>query len=51
MELAGILKVKKRKTAKGFGLLDAIVLASAKQYKLKIVMGDMHFKGENCILL
>jgi len=51
MEFAGILKVKKRKTMKGFGLIDAIILAVAKQYNLKIVTGDQHFKGENVILL
>ena len=49
--LAGILKVEKRKRVKGFGLLDAIVLATAKQYGLKIVTGDKHFSGENAILL
>ena len=51
MELAGILKVKKRKTAKGFGLIDAIILATAKQYNLKIVTGDKHFKEENALML
>ena len=51
LELAGLLKVKKRKTVKGFGMLDAIILATAKQYKLKIVTGDKHFKEENAILL
>ena len=51
LELAGILKIKKRKTAKGFGLIDAIILATAKQYRLKIVTGDKHFKEENAILL
>lgn len=51
LELAGLLKVKKRKTVKGFGMLDAIILATAKQYKLKIVTGDKHFKEENAMLL
>lgn len=49
--LAGILKVEKRKRVEGIGLLDAIVLATAKQYNLKIVTGDKHFSGENAILL
>lgn len=51
MELAGIIKVQQRKTKKGFGLVDAIILATAKVYNLKIVTGDQHFKGENAILL
>lgn len=51
LELAGILKVEKRKKTKGFGMVDAIILATAKQYGLKIVTGDKHFKGENAILL
>ena len=51
MELAGILKVVKRKEAKNFGMIDAIILATAKQYNLKIVTGDRHFAGENCLFL
>jgi len=51
LELAGILKVQKRKKEKGFGLIDAIILATAKTYKLKIVTGDKHFKEENTIML
>lgn len=51
LELAGMLKVKKRETEKNFGMIDAIILATAKQYHLKIVTGDKHFAGENAILL
>jgi len=51
LELAGILKLQKRKKEKGFGLIDAIILATAKTYKLKIVTGDRHFKEENTIML
>ncbi len=51
LELGGVLKVRMRKTVKGFGLVDAIILATAKQYRLKIVTGDKHFKGENAIML
>ncbi|MFH1256199.1 MAG: PIN domain-containing protein [Candidatus Diapherotrites archaeon] len=50
-ELAGIIKVKKRETAKGFGLIDAIILATARQYNLKLVTGDKHFQGENTLIL
>lgn len=51
LELAGILKFKKRKSVKDFGLVDAIILATAKQYGLKILTGDQHFKGENALML
>ncbi|MBI4044624.1 MAG: PIN domain-containing protein [Candidatus Diapherotrites archaeon] len=51
LELAGILKTEKRKTVKDFGMIDSIILATAKNYKLKIVTGDKHFKGENTIML
>jgi len=51
LELAGILKVKKRKKVKGFGLIDAIILATAKIYGLKVITGDKHFRGENALLL
>ncbi|MDD5163304.1 MAG: PIN domain-containing protein [Candidatus ainarchaeum sp.] len=51
LELAGILKLKKRKISKNFGMVDAIILATAKQHCLKIVTGDKHFEGENAIIL
>lgn len=51
LELAGILKVEKRKTKKNFGLIDAIILATAKQHGLAVVTGDKHFQGEDIILL
>ena len=50
-ELAGILKVEKRRTTKNFGIVDAIILATAKQYNLPVVTGDKHFDGENVVLL
>ena len=51
LEAAGILKVKKRQSVKGFGLIDAIILATALQYNLTIVTGDKHFGGEKAIIL
>jgi predicted nucleic acid-binding protein len=51
LELAGVIKVSKRHSAKNFGLIDAIVLATAKQFGLKIVTGDKHFKEENVLLI
>lgn len=50
-EVAGILKVEKRKTVKNFGMIDAIILATSKQYNLPIITGDHHFDGENVVLL
>lgn len=51
LEQAGILKVQKRKTAPGFGLIDAIILATAKIHQLPVVTGDPHFKNENIVQL
>jgi predicted nucleic acid-binding protein len=51
LELAGILKFEKRKTIKDFGLVDAIILATAKKYNLKVLTSDKHFEGENAIIL
>jgi predicted nucleic acid-binding protein len=51
LELAGILKIEKRKKIKDFGIIDAIVLATAKQYGLRIVAKDRHFVGEDAIIL
>ncbi|MBI4043975.1 MAG: PIN domain-containing protein [Candidatus Diapherotrites archaeon] len=51
MELAGILKVKKRVMHKDFGLVDAIILAASRQHQLPVVTGDPHFEGENTMPL
>ncbi|MEK6958046.1 MAG: PIN domain-containing protein [archaeon] len=51
LELSGILKAEKRKTIKDFGMIDAIILATAKQYNLPVVTGDRHFRGENAVML
>lgn len=51
LELAGILKIQKRKRAKGIGMIDSIVLATAGQYGLQIVTGGKHFAGENVLFL
>ena len=51
LELGGILKAEKRKTIKDFGMIDAIILATARQYSLPVVTGDAHFRGENSIML
>ncbi len=51
LEISGIVKHMKMKGQKNFGLVDAIILAQAKQYNLKIVTGDSHFESENAIML
>lgn len=50
-ELAGVLKHEKRKKSKNFGTIDAVILATSKQYSLKVVTGDKHFSDENSIML
>ncbi len=51
LESAGIIKVQKRKTIKNFGIVDAIILATAKLHGLQVVTGDLHFKDENVLML
>ncbi len=51
LEQGGVLKAQKRKTIADFGLVDAILLATSKQYNLPIVTGDPHFHGENTVML
>lgn len=42
---AGVLHSEIRRTRKDFGLADAYVLAIARRSRLKIMTGDLHFKG------
>lgn len=43
-------RVKKRE--KGFGLMDAIVLASAKKKDVKVLTGDYHLRSfPECVML
>ena len=42
---AGLIHAKMREKIKNFGLVDSLLLASAKQYGAKILTGDNHFKG------
>ncbi len=48
--LAGKIKSEKRKIFKNFGLIDAIILSTAKQNGLKIISCDVHFKGEGNLI-
>src|SRR6266581_7979303 len=51
--VAGELNFDRKKTVKGWGMADSIVLATARQSKSIIVTGDSHFKDltEETILL
>jgi len=49
--LSGKIRHEKRKSLKNFGLVDAIILSTAKHLGLKVVSCDRHFEGENAIIL
>ena len=51
LEHAGQIHCDKRKKIRDFGLIDAIILSTAKHYSLPIVTGDRHFETENSIML
>ena len=42
---AGLLHAEIKKKIKDFGLMDSIILASARELGAKIITGDTHFKG------
>ena len=42
---AGLLHAEVRKKVKDFGLMDALILASAKKLKVNLLTNDSHFKG------
>ena len=41
---AGVLSHERKRKVRRWGLADSIVLATARQYKAKIVTGDEHFR-------
>ena len=43
-ELAGKISAERRPHVKGWGLVDSIVLATARVRKMKVVTGDEHFR-------
>lgn len=43
-ERAGALSHERKRKVKGWGLVDSIVLATAREHKVKIVTGDEHFR-------
>ncbi|MFH1225301.1 MAG: PIN domain-containing protein [Candidatus Diapherotrites archaeon] len=46
LEAAGRISHGMKCTVKGFGMLDAIILATSRAYSLPVVTGDRHFAGE-----
>lgn len=44
---AGLLHAKIKKKVKNFGLVDALILVSARKLNAKILTRDMHFKEFN----
>ncbi|MBU1252311.1 MAG: PIN domain-containing protein [Nanoarchaeota archaeon] len=43
--LAGLLHAEKRKRKSSFGLIDAIIILSARELGAKLITKDNHFKG------
>ena len=43
-EVAGTISPERRAKVKGWGLVDSIVLATAREKGAKVVTGDEHFK-------
>jgi len=51
-ELAGRISAERRLLVKGWGLVDSIVLASARARKMKVITGDEHFRGlEDAVMI
>ena len=44
-EAAGRISADRRRSVKGWGLVDSCVLATARAMGLKVVTGDAHFEG------
>jgi len=51
-ELAGRINFLQKKRVKGWGIVDSLILTTAKIYGLTIVTGDRHFKNiKNVIMI
>ena len=49
---AGIIRAGQKKKGNSMGAVDCMILATARIHNLKVLTGDMHFKGlEETILL
>jgi len=42
--LAGKVNYDRKKTARGWGMMDSLILATAVSYNLNILTGDSHFR-------
>ena len=42
---AGRLHAQRRRSVKGFGMVDAVILATARRKGVRLVTGDDHFAG------
>jgi len=42
--IAGTINHERKKTIRGWGMVDSLILATAVSYDLKILTGDSHFK-------
>jgi predicted nucleic acid-binding protein len=43
--LAGEINHSRKKVAKGWGMADSLILATARSASAKVVTGDRHFEG------
>jgi predicted nucleic acid-binding protein len=49
---AGTIRTGQKKKGNGMGAVDCMILATARIHNLKVLTGDMHFKGlEETILI
>jgi predicted nucleic acid-binding protein len=44
-EMAGKISAERRSRVRGWGLVDSIVLATARARGMKVITGDEHFRG------
>jgi predicted nucleic acid-binding protein len=50
--LAGELHARMRRESRGFGMMDAFILATARRRKVEILTKDRHFRGlEGAVML
>jgi len=42
--IAGTINHERKKTIRGWGMVDSLILATAVSYDLRILTGDLHFK-------
>lgn len=50
-EMAGRISAERRQQVRGWGLVDSIVLATARTKKMKVVTGDEHFRDLDEVIM